>query len=308
MVTWTTSHIPPQHGRTAVVTGAGGLGFQSALGLASAGANVIIAGRNSDKGQAAVNRIRQIYPSAKVYFEVLDLTDLSSVEGFSKRLRSGWSSIDLLINNAAVMAPPERLETVDGFELQLGTNYLGHFALTAKLLPLLVKGNAPRVVNLSSIAARNGIIHINDLQSEHQYKPMTAYAQSKLACLMFSLELQRRSDIAGWGIQSVASHPGISRTALIPNGSGFWSAAGIIRHFFWFLFQPAAQGALPILFAATSPQAQAGMYYGPDKLSETRGNPALAKIPPQAYETEIASRLWMASEQLTGVTFSNEQC
>lgn len=307
MVTWTTAEIPSQQGRTAIVTGAGGLGFQCALALASAGANVIIASRNPDKGLIAVNHIRQIYPSAKVCFEVLDLADLSSISAFSKRLQREWGSIDLLINNAAVMAPPKRLETVDDFELQLGTNYLGHFALTAKLLPMLVKGNDARVINLSSIAARNGTIHLDDLQSEHQYKPMTAYAQSKLACLMFSLELQRRSDIAGWGIKSIAAHPGISRTALIPNGSGSRSVAGIARRILWFLFQPAAQGALPILFAATSPQAQAGMYYGPDKLSETRGYPALAKIPPQAHETEIASSLWMASEQLTGVAFSDEQ-
>jgi len=303
MTHWTVSDIPSQGGRTAVVTGTGGLGFQDALALARAGANVIIAGRSPSKGAAAVNQIRQSVPGANVVFGTLDLARLDSIEAFGESLRSSHDSLDLLINNAAVMAPPKRLATADGFELQLGTNYLGHFALTAQLLPLLRKGSKPRVVSLSSVAARSGTIDFDDLQAQRSYRPMQVYGQSKLACLMFALELQRRSDAAGWGIQSIAAHPGVSRTDLLPNGAGPRSAAGMARRYMWFLFQPAAQGALPTLFAATSPQAQGGAYYGPDKLSETRGYPAVAKIPPQALDTSVAARLWIESERLTQAVF-----
>lgn len=303
MANWTASDIPSQSGRTAVVTGTGGLGLQDALALAQAGANVVIAGRNTSKGAAAVERIRQSVPSADVSFEALDLASLDSIKAFCERLKRSHSSLDLLINNAAVMTPPKRLATSNGFELQFGTNYLGHFALTARLLPLLRKGNKPRVVSLSSLAARESAIHFDDLQSERAYKPMVAYSQSKLACLMFAFELQRRSEDEGWGIRSIAAHPGISRTDLLPNGAGAWSAAGLARRCLWFLFQPAAQGALPTLFAATSPQAQGGAYYGPDKLSELRGYPTTAKVPSQALDASNAARLWSESEKLTGVIF-----
>jgi len=303
MTSWTVSDIPSQRGRTAVVTGTGGLGFHDALALAHAGANVIIAGRNPSKGAAAVNQIRQSVPTANVAFGTLDLASHESIEAFSESLRSSRDSLDLLINNAAVMTPPKRQVTSDGFELQFGTNYLGHFALTAKLLPLLRKGNEPRVVSLSSVAARSGTINFDDLQAQRSYRPMRVYGQSKLACLMFALELQRRSDAAGWGIQSIAAHPGISRTDLLPNGAGAWSAPGMVRRYMWFLFQPASQGALPTLFAATSPQAQGGAYYGPDKLGETRGYPTVAKVPPQALDTSVAARLWSESEALTEAVF-----
>lgn len=304
MTRWTASDISSLSGRTAIVTGTGGLGLEDVLALARAGADVIIAGRNQSKGAAAVSRVRQNVPGANVGFEALDLASLDSIVAFGERMRNSLGSLDFLINNAAVMAPPTRQVTSDGFELQLGTNYLGHFALTARLLPLLQKSDRPRVVSVSSVAARAGAIRFDDLQSEHNYKPMIAYGQSKLACLMFALELQRRSDAGGWGIQSVAAHPGISRTDLIPNGAGARSAQGLARRYFWFLFQPAAQGALPTLFAATSPQVQGGGYYGPDRLGETRGYPALAKIPPQALDTDSAARLWIESEWLTGMILS----
>jgi NAD(P)-dependent dehydrogenase (short-subunit alcohol dehydrogenase family) len=303
MTHWTVSDIPSQRGRTAVVTGTGGLGLQDALALARAGANVIIVGRNPSKGAAAVDQIRQRVPGANVTFGALDLASLESIESFGERLRSSRDSLDLLINNAAVMAPPKREVTCDGFELQFGTNYLGHFALTAQLLPLLRKGNKPRVVSLSSVAARSGTIDFDDLQAQRSYKPMPVYSQSKLACLMFALELQRRSDAGGWGIQSVAAHPGISRTDLLPNGAGARSVPGMARRYMWFLFQPAAQGALPTLFAATSPQAQGGVYYGPDRLGETRGYPAIAKVPAQALDTSVAARLWLESQGLTEAVF-----
>lgn len=304
MINWTASDMPSQRGRTAVITGTGGLGFQDALALARAGANVIIVGRNPSKGAEAVSTIRQRAPDAKVEFRELDLASLASISVFGKKMQETHDRIDLLINNAAVMTPPNRLATVDGFELQFGTNYLGHFALTARLLPLLHKGTEPRVVTVSSIAARNGSIDFDDLQAEFDYKPMQAYSQSKLACLMFAFELHRRSEEAGWGIQSIAAHPGVSRTDLLPNGAGAWSAPGLARRFLWFMFQPAAQGALPTLFAATSSNALAGTYYGPDKLSETRGYPTIAAVPKQARNIDVAKRLWSESEKLSRVAFS----
>lgn len=303
MAHWTATDIPPQKGRTAVVTGTGGLGFHDALELTRAGAQVIIAGRNPTKGAAAVDAIRRSVPRGDVRFEVLDLADLASIERFGARLGATGASVEILINNAAVMTPPRRELTADGFELQLGTNYLGHFALTARLLPLLRKGRQPRVVTLSSVAARSGALQFDDLQSERSYKPMTAYGQSKLACLMFAFELQRQSDANGWGLQSIAAHPGISRTDLLPNGAGPASPQALVRRFLWFLFQPAAQGALPTLFAATAPQAKGGLYYGPDQLGETRGYPSASRVPPQALDKGDATRLWAESARLTGVTF-----
>jgi NAD(P)-dependent dehydrogenase (short-subunit alcohol dehydrogenase family) len=299
---WTSSDTPPQNGRSAVITGTGGIGFQNALEIARAGGEVIIAGRNPQKGKDAIAKIRAEIPSAHVRFEVLDLADLQSVADFGARLRSQRDNLDLLINNAAVMMPPERKETSDGFELQFATNYLGHFALTAHLLPLLRNGKDSRVVTLSSIAARSGAIDFDDLQSNLSYRPMRAYAQTKLACLMFALELQRRSTENGWGLSSIGAHPGISRTELIYNGSGRKSLHGFARTLLWFLFQPASQGALPSLFAATSPQAEGGKYYGPDGLAETRGAPAVAIIPKQAQDLDASSQLWEVSERLTHVT------
>lgn len=301
MAPWTTSHIPPQHGRTAIVTGTGGLGFETALSLARAGAEVIIAGRSSLKGLAAVEQIRLQAANARVRFEFLDLASLDSIAAFAGRLQDTAGGLDLLINNAAVMAPPQRQVTRDGFELQFGTNYLGHFALTVRLLPLLRAAAHSRVVHLSSVAARNGTIVFDDLQSAHRYTPMVAYSQSKLACLMFAFELQRRSDAAGWGLRSIAAHPGIARTDLIPNGAGARSAAGWVRRVLWFAFQPAAQGALPTLFAATAPEARGGAYYGPHRLGETRGYPAPARVPPRALDAAAASRLWLASAQAARV-------
>ncbi len=299
---WTASSIPSQEGRLAVVTGTGGIGLETALELARAGAEVIIAGRNPAKGADAVTRIIDEVPSATVRFEPLDLASLQSVADFGARLRDQHDSLDLLINNAAVMMPPKRQETADGFELQFGTNYLGHFALTAQLMPLLCEGTDPRVISLSSIAARDGMIDFSDLQAERSYKPMPVYSQSKLACLMFALELQRRSQAGGWGVASLAAHPGIARTDLLHNGPGRSSLPGLARSFLWFLFQAADQGALPSLYAACSPAAQGGGYYGPAGLGETRGAPTDAAIPKQALNQQTASRLWTISESLVGIT------
>lgn len=300
---WTAAYIPDQRGRLAVITGTGGLGLETALALARAGASVVLAGRNAEKGADATAQIRHVVPSADVRFERLDLASLASVTDFATRFSRQTDSLDLLINNAAVMDPPVRRETEDGFELQLGTNYLGHFALTGQLLPMLRKGKGPRVVTLSSVAARNGTIDLEDLQSSEDYKPRVAYAQSKLACLMFALELHRRSKAGGWGISSIGAHPGLSRTNLLHNAPGRGSPVSIARSLLWFLFQPADQGALPTLFAATWPEAKSGGYYGPHRLSETWGYPAPAKIPPQGLDAAMSARLWEASERLTGTIF-----
>ncbi|WP_421423262.1 SDR family oxidoreductase [Agrobacterium rosae] len=300
---WTIENIPSQHGRTFIVTGTGGLGFEGALALSRAGGDVIIAGRNAQKGDDAVTRIKQNVPDAVVAFEPVDLGSLESIEAFGKRLLDQRDSVDVLINNAGIMTPPRRKTTKNGFELQLGTNHLGHFALTAHLMPLLRRGNEARVISVSSVAARSGTINFEDLQAERGYKPMPVYAQSKLACLMFAFELQRRSDAHGWGITSIAAHPGVSRTDLLHNAPGRSSLMGLIRSYMWFLFQPAAQGALPTLFAATSPDARGGGYYGPDKLGETRGYPTDAKPPQRSLEAHVARRLWDVSVSLTDVSF-----
>jgi NAD(P)-dependent dehydrogenase (short-subunit alcohol dehydrogenase family) len=300
---WTVAQIPSQKGRVAVVTGTGGLGYEDALALARAGAEVIIAGRNPQKGAEAVAKIRADVPSAAIEFEALDLADLTSVKAFAERVSRRRDKVHLLVNNAGVMVPPKRQLTRDGYELQFGTNYLGHFALTAHLMPLLKKGKA-RVVTLSSIAARQGKIDFGNLAAEASYVPMTAYSQSKLACLMYAFELQRKSEAGNWGITSIAAHPGVARTDLLHNAPGRGSLMGNLRSLLWFLFQPAAQGALPTLYAATAPEAQPGAYYGPHALSETRGYPKLAKVPPQALDRQVTAGLWTRSEELTGVSFA----
>lgn len=303
MTKWTTSNIPPQHGRTAVVTGTGGLGYEDALALARAGSSVVIAGRNARKGAEAVAAIKKAIPGGQVRFGEVDLANLASIAAFTEQLAQEQDSLDLLINNAGVMTPPTRRETADGFELQFGTNYLSHFALTGHLLPLLKEGRNSRVVTLGSIAARQGAINFDDLQAERGYKPGPVYSQSKLACIMFAFELSRRSKAAGWGVESLAAHPGVSRTDLLPNGAGKTSAAGMARRFLPFLFQPVWQGALPTLYAATDPAARDGAYYGPDRLGGTRGYPTEEKPPKQALDASVAARLWDASQELTSVMF-----
>jgi NAD(P)-dependent dehydrogenase (short-subunit alcohol dehydrogenase family) len=303
---WTPHDIPPQHGRTALVTGTGGLGYETALALARAGASVLVAGRDADKGAQATRRIRHAAPGANVQFVPVDLASLASVAACGAGLRASLDRIDLLVNNAGVMTPPDRRTTEDGFELQFGTNHLGHFALTAQLLPLLRRSDAPRVVTLSSVAARQGRFDFDDLQCERNYQPMAAYAQSKLACLVFAMELQRRSEAFRWNLRSIAAHPGISRTDLLPNGAGPDSAAGRARRWLWFLFQPAAHGAWPTLYAATAPQAEGGAYYGPAYLGETRGAPTLARVPDRALDLGNALRLWQVSERLTGMRFGDD--
>ncbi|MDA9401405.1 SDR family oxidoreductase [Bradyrhizobium sp. CCBAU 45389] len=307
MADWTTADIPSLSGKTAVVTGAtGGLGYETAMALAGAGAIVILTGRNDAKGLRAIEGICERFPNALIAYEHLDLASLSSVADFARRFAAGNEQLDLLINNAGVMALPKRQQTEDGFEMQLGTNYFGHYALTARLLPQLRRAKAPRVVNLSSLAHRSGAINFDDLQAKHSYRPWRAYCQSKLAMLMFALELQRRSLAAGWGVMSLAAHPGYARTDLIPNGPGTnnlsWQIGGLLQPF---ISQSAAAGALPTLFAATSPSVEPGGYYGPNGFYELKGAPAPARIMNQAKDFAAAAMLWDASATLTGVSFDD---
>lgn len=305
MTDWSIDHIPPMTGKLAVVTGAtGGLGFETAMALAGAGAEVVLTGRNDANGSAAIERICERHPDAIISYEHLDLASLDSIATFARRFDAMYASLDLLINNAGVMALPTRQTTADGFEMQLGTNYLGHYALTARLLPVLRRNKAPRVVNLSSLAHRSGLIDFDDFQGATFYKPWKAYQQSKLAMLIFAIELQRRSDAAGWGLMSNAAHPGFARTDLIAKGPGQSGWMGLASAALGgFFSHSAAAGALPTLFAATSPQAQKAGYYGPSGFYEMKGLPVPAKIMPNAKDAAVAARLWEVSAALTDTSF-----
>lgn len=305
MPEWTLADIPSQSGKLALVTGGtGGLGLESARVLAKAGAEVVLTGRNDAKGAEAIVKIRNQSPSAKVEYQRCDLANLAAVRDFVRRFADTHQALDLLINNAGVMAIPRRETTADGFEMQFGVNYLAHFALTAQLLPLLRTVAGARVVGLSSLAHRTGMIDFGDLQGERFYNPWKAYGQSKLAMLMFALELQRRSDSARWNLTSIAAHPGWSRTDLFSSGPGRSSLFSIASQFAApFLSQPAEAGALPILFAATDSKARGGGYYGPGGFSELTGPPTKASIMIQARDSAAAKRLWDISETLTGASF-----
>ncbi|MFT3847613.1 MAG: SDR family oxidoreductase [Propionivibrio sp.] len=303
MTNWTSHDIPAQLGKRAIVTGAtGGLGYETAFELARVGAHVILTGRNQEAGDKALRRIRAVFPTAHVRFEHLDLASLDSVVDFTKGMLWENTRIDLLINNAGVMALKHRQTTADGFEMQLGTNYLGHFALTARLLPLLAGSHRARVVNLSSLAHRQGRIDFDDLHGVRRYRPWTAYAQSKLAMLQFARELQARSAEHGWGLTSLAAHPGWARTDLIAKGPGKVSLMNLFaRPFAPFLSHSANDGAQPTLYAATHHLAEPGGYYGPGGVGELKGAPALARVMPHARNDDTARRLWDVSCALTAV-------
>ena len=299
---WNLTDIPPQGGRLAVVTGTGGLGYEEALALARAGASVVMAGRNPAKGQQALTCIRHEAPGVDVHFEQLDLASLGSIKAFADRMLAAGRPIDLLIDNAGISGNPERGETQDGFELQLGTNYLGHFALTMRLMPLLLKARAPRVVCLSSTAHKVGRINFDDLQSERSYSAVGAYAQSKLAMLMFALELDRRARAIGLPLTSVAAHPGIARTNLMENSQQGHPLLLFFSRTVMRLFgQSAEAGALPILCAATDPAVKGGEFYGPSGFIEATGAPVAASKSARAQDEAVQCRLWEESVRLTGV-------
>jgi NAD(P)-dependent dehydrogenase (short-subunit alcohol dehydrogenase family) len=291
--------VPDLSGRLAVITGANsGLGFGLAERISAAGADVILAVRNRAKGDDAAARLG----AGRV--ELVDLASLQSIRAFADARIAEGRPVDILINNAGVMAPPKRGATADGFELQFGGNYLGAFALTGRLLPLLRAAEHPRVTLLSSIYARRGRLDFDDLQSERKYVPYTAYGQSKLADLMFARELQKRSDDSGWGILSTAAHPGGTATNLQTTGPREGREYGRIgRRLADAFLQPVAQGILPALYAATSEDATPGAYYGPDGFLELRGGVKLAHVPARALRDDDSERLWDVSQSLTGVTF-----
>ncbi|MGC5307481.1 SDR family NAD(P)-dependent oxidoreductase [Micromonospora zamorensis] len=297
---WTEQQIPRQDGRVAVVTGANtGLGFETARRLAERGASVVLAVRDTQKGKLAAARI-----NGDVSVRELDLTSLESVRDAAAGLRATHPRIDLLINNAGVMYTPKQT-THDGFEMQFGTNHLGHFALTGLLLDLLLPVPGSRVVTVSSVGHRiRAAIHFDDLQWERTYGRVAAYGQSKLANLMFTYELQRRLAAHGTTV-AVAAHPGVSNTELARN------APAVVRlPLTWLapvITQPATAGALPTLRAATDPSVLGGQYYGPDGPGEARGYPRLVTSSPESYDVSVQQRLWAVSEDLTGVRFPAAQ-
>ncbi|MEZ0364005.1 SDR family NAD(P)-dependent oxidoreductase [Mycobacterium sp. pUA109] len=299
---WTAADVPEQTGRVAVVTGANtGIGYHAAAVLADRGAHVVLAVRNLDKGNAAAARIRDASPNADVTVQQLDLSSLDSVRAAATALGEAHPRIDLLINNAGVMYTPKQT-TADGFELQFGTNHLGHFALTGLLLDRLLGVAGSRVVTVSSMAHRIlAAIHFDDLQWEHGYNRVAAYGQSKLANLLFTYELQRRLTANSRPTVAVAAHPGTSNTELTRNLPAFLRPAE--RLFAPIVFQNARMGALPTLRAATDPAVTGGQYYGPDGLGEQRGHPKLVGSSKQSRDAELQRRLWQVSEELTGVTF-----
>ncbi|OBB93644.1 SDR family NAD(P)-dependent oxidoreductase [Mycolicibacterium peregrinum] len=299
MTKWTTAKIPDQSGRTAVVTGANtGLGLETAKVLAARGAHVVLAVRNVTKGEAAAEWISRSVPDADLELQRLDLGSLASVREAADEIKTKHERIDLLINNAGVMTPPKET-TADGFELQFGTNHLGHFALTGLLLDRLLPVVGSRIVTVSSIGHRfSRGIRFEDLQWERSYNRLQAYGQSKLANLLFTYELQRR--LIGQHTTALAAHPGGSDTELARHLPGpVQRAVPLLRP----LFQEAAMGALPTLRAATDPGALGGQYYGPDGLGEQKGYPKLVTSNERSYDIELQRRLWAVSEELTDVTF-----
>jgi NAD(P)-dependent dehydrogenase (short-subunit alcohol dehydrogenase family) len=309
MAGWTAADIPDQSGRVAVVTGANsGIGRVSARELARAGASVILACRDTARGETALEDVRVGAKDAAPELRRLDLADLSSVREFANDVSERHEGIDLLINNAGVMAPPRRL-TADGFELQLGTNHLGHFALTGLLLDRLLARPEPRVVTVSSSAHRIGRIDFDDLQKERRYERWTAYGQSKLANLLFAYELQRRADAADVALKSLAVHPGYAATNLQAAGPGIGGGlmarlnAGVMAIGNRLFAQSEEMGALPTLFAATAPELPGGSFAGPAGLAAQRGYPALADSSGASKDRETARRLWEVSEELTGVSY-----
>ncbi|TWD83211.1 NAD(P)-dependent dehydrogenase (short-subunit alcohol dehydrogenase family) [Kribbella amoyensis] len=303
--------VPDLTGRRAVVTGASdGVGLGIATRLAAAGAEVVMPVRNPAKGERAAATIREQVPGARLVLAELDLSSLASVAALGEKLRAEDEPIHFLINNAGVMTPPDRQTTADGFELQFGTNHLGHFALTAHLLPLLVAGRA-RVTTQASIAARSGAINWDDLNWERSYDGMSAYRQSKIACGLFGLELTRRSAAAGWGITSTISHPGVAPTNLLAARPEVGRSADTrgVRIIRWLSTHGLVVGTvetakLPALLAATGPTTEDGAFYGPQWPGNVGGPPGPQKLWKPLRNPKEATRLWTTSEQLTAVPFS----
>jgi NAD(P)-dependent dehydrogenase (short-subunit alcohol dehydrogenase family) len=310
---WTAADIPSLSGKRVLITGANsGIGYRAALKLVRKGARVMLACRDRSRGEAALRRMQADSDGIEAEVVLLDLASLTSIRGFAAQELALRRPLDLLINNAGVMAPPKRLETADGFELQFGTNVLGHFALTALLMPALQlaadsSGSRPRIVTVASIAHKRGHLNFDDLQSTRSYSPMKAYQQSKLADLMFAFELDRRLRAANSPIMSLAAHPGVANTNLFQTGKPSRLENAIRRgvgHAIGLFLNSDAEGALPTLYAATAAEALDGAYYGPQGFQEMRGEEVgLARVAPRAQDKAAAARLWQVCEQLTGVRF-----
>jgi NAD(P)-dependent dehydrogenase (short-subunit alcohol dehydrogenase family) len=293
---WNEADIPDQSERVALVTGANsGIGFETSRALAAKGARVFLACRSEERGRNAERRLREAVPGADAVFRPLDLASLASIESFAKDFSSETRRLDLLINNAGVMMPPRGV-TADGFELQFGTNHLGHFALTGQLLGLLCETPRARVVTVSSLMHFAGRIDFDDLASERGYVASMAYGQSKVANLLFARELARRLEAKGYDVVSAAAHPGSTRTAL-QRHSGLMN--GLVAIF----SQEAPSGALPSLFAATAPGVRGGDYIGPQRAFGCMGPPGPARSSFYSKSRDVAERLWRVSEELTRVTY-----
>ncbi len=313
---WTLAQMPSQAGKRFFITGANsGVGYWAAVELARRGATVVLACRNRVKGEDALHRLKldaagPESAAASAELVILDLASLASIRSVAEAEVARHQPLHGLINNAGVMRPPKRRETADGFELQFGTNVLGHFALTCRLMPALELGrasqleDAPRVVTLSSISHKRARIDFNDLQAAKSYSPMRGYSQSKLACIMFAFELERRLRAASQGAVSIAVHPGVAKSSLFKIGSSTGIARiaeTIITGAIGILLNSSLQGAIPTLYAATAPEAQGGAYYGPQGLAETRGGDiGPAWVSPAAYDEDARKKLWAICAQLTG--------
>jgi NAD(P)-dependent dehydrogenase (short-subunit alcohol dehydrogenase family) len=306
MTHWTAAQIPQQHGKLAYVTGANsGIGFHTTLELAREGATVIMACRDQVKAEAARKKILAEIPQAQLEIAQLDLASLASAHAAAQSFLASNRCLDLFIDNAGIMALPERRVSPDGSELQLATNHFGHFALTGLMLPAILAAPASRIVTVSSIAHRGATMDFTNLDWERGYQPWAAYRRTKLANLLFGFELHRRLSRAQSPATSFIVHPGVSHTNLFAAGpgSGGGFLAKIIPPFIALVAQSDAQGALPTLYAATSPDAQAGRFYGPDGFRQMRGYPVEVRAEQQAYDESLAAQLWQVSEQRTGVHY-----
>jgi NAD(P)-dependent dehydrogenase (short-subunit alcohol dehydrogenase family) len=310
---WTPAQIPNLSGKTAIITGANsGIGYQAAVELARHGAHVVLCVRDPHKGhaalesllrEAAIGHVGQGLSRTSAEIALLDLASFASIRKFALGFNARRQPLDILINNAGVMALPTRQLTDDGFERQFGTNHLGHFALTGYMVPQLLGAPEPRVVTVSSLAHRNGKIDFDNLQSERSYTPWKAYQNSKLANLLFAFELHRRARAVGSKLLSIACHPGISRTNLVSSGPGSDFKTNLLFGPLRFLTSPDSEGAEPTLYAAANPLAHSGEYIGPDGFLEFRGHPKVVRGRRKAHDPDVAAKLWTVSEQLTGITF-----
>lgn len=303
MIPWNTEQIGNLKGKDAIITGgSSGIGLEAAKVLAAKGAAVTLAVRNVVKAKRIIEKFHSDNPDAAMTVMHLDLADLKSIKDFADQYLNNHDHLHILINNAGVMIPPYR-KTKDGFETQFGTNHLGHFALTARLLPLLLATPHSRIVITSSLAARKGKIYFDNLDGSKGYERMNFYRQSKLANLLFAIELQHRLGQAGTSTISVACHPGISVSNLLSRGSGK-EANGLLKKMMRIVAQPARKGALPTLYAATNSDLTGGEYIGPDGPGNRKGNPVQTNDASKLFKTEMSERLWKVSEDLTGIKFT----